>query len=61
MTVLQTDDVTGVDLVKLGRILAAAAIVAAFAAGAVYGGNISATPTQTQTQVEHAHTADLAD
>jgi len=49
MTVLQRNDVTGVDLGKLGRILTSAAIVAAFAAGAVYGVNITAAPTQTQT------------
>lgn len=52
MTVLQRNDVTGVDLGKLGRILGAAAIVAAFAAGAVYGANISATPTQSQAETE---------
>jgi hypothetical protein len=52
MTVLQRNDVTGVDLGKLGRILGVAAIVAAFAAGAVYGENISATPTQTQAGTE---------
>jgi hypothetical protein len=49
MTVLQRNDVTGVDLGKLGRILTAAAIVAAFAAGAAYGVNVVAAPTQTQT------------
>jgi hypothetical protein len=52
MTVLQRNDVTGVDLGKLGRILTAAAIVAAFAAGAVYGLNVTASPTQTQTQTD---------
>jgi hypothetical protein len=61
MTVLQRNTSTRVDLTKLGRVLAAAAVVAAFAAGAVYGVDITAAPGETQTQAEQAQAADLAD
>jgi hypothetical protein len=62
MTVLQRNTATGVDLTKLGRILGAAAIVAAFAAGAVVAANYDiGTSGDAQAQVEQVQAGALAE